>query len=383
MVERALADAVAETGAPAGRLFEAMRYSLLAGGKRLRPVLALAACEAVGGALEAAMGFACAIEMIHTYSLIHDDLPCMDDDDLRRGRPTNHKVFGEAIATLAGDALLTDAFKVLAQIRRGVRRVPPRSAARDGRRTGRGGGLGRDGRRAGDRSARRRPHADDLRSSNICIAGRPARCSSPRCAAARDWAAPAQAQLEALREYAQRARTRLPGDRRYPRRRSFDRGRWASARTRTRRTARATYPGADRRGQSWRARARTRAPRASRARRFRPSRRTAAGAGGVSPWSADCEARPRLKIFPRAIAPAPDVRRTAARQAVLFAPGDLRLCDFTPPHPGPGELLLRSQMRAKLRHRSQDLSPRPSDVASADAVRARVLRRGGRGRARA
>src|SRR5579862_5025985 len=113
-VERALASVVAGPGTPAARLFESMRYSLLAGGKRLRPVLALAACEAVGGSLEAAMGFACAIEMIHTYSLIHDDLPCMDDDDMRRGRPTNHKVYGEAIATLAGDALLTDAFKVLA-----------------------------------------------------------------------------------------------------------------------------------------------------------------------------------------------------------------------------------------------------------------------------
>jgi geranylgeranyl diphosphate synthase type II len=113
MVERALAGAVAEPGGPASRLLEAMRYSLLAGGKRLRPVLALAACEAVGGRLEAAMAFACAIEMIHTYSLIHDDLPCMDDDDLRRGRPTNHKIYGEAIATLAGDALLTDAFGLL------------------------------------------------------------------------------------------------------------------------------------------------------------------------------------------------------------------------------------------------------------------------------
>jgi geranylgeranyl diphosphate synthase type II len=115
MVERALARAVTETDAAAGRLFEAMRYSLLARGKRLRPVLALAACEGVGGPLEAAMGFACAIEMIHTYSLIHDDLPCMDDDDLRRGHPTNHKIYGEAIATLAGDALLTDAFWVLAK----------------------------------------------------------------------------------------------------------------------------------------------------------------------------------------------------------------------------------------------------------------------------
>jgi len=122
LIERALADGVTESEGAAGRLFEAMRYSLLAGGKRLRPILAIAACEAVGGAAEAAMGFACAIEMIHTYSLIHDDLPCMDDDDLRRGRPTNHKVYGEAIATLAGDGLLTDAFRVLV---RSVNGVPP------------------------------------------------------------------------------------------------------------------------------------------------------------------------------------------------------------------------------------------------------------------
>ncbi len=113
-VEAALTQAVAEQAGPSGRLSEAMRYSLLAGGKRLRPVLAIAACEAVGGSVESAMGFACAIEMIHTYSLIHDDLPCMDDDDLRRGRPTNHKVYGEAIATLAGDGLLTDAFRLVA-----------------------------------------------------------------------------------------------------------------------------------------------------------------------------------------------------------------------------------------------------------------------------
>lgn len=92
-----------------------MRYSLLGGGKRLRPILALASCEAVGGAPERAMGFACALEMIHNYSLIHDDLPCMDNDDLRHGRPTNHKVYGEAMATLSGDGLLTDAFKVLAK----------------------------------------------------------------------------------------------------------------------------------------------------------------------------------------------------------------------------------------------------------------------------
>jgi geranylgeranyl diphosphate synthase type II len=115
IVERALTQAVEEPTGSSSRLLEAMRYSLLAGGKRLRPVLALAACEAVGGRIEAAIGLACAVEMIHTYSLIHDDLPCMDDDDFRRGRPTNHKVYGDAIATLAGDALLTDAFKVLAR----------------------------------------------------------------------------------------------------------------------------------------------------------------------------------------------------------------------------------------------------------------------------
>lgn len=91
--------------APRGNLYDAMRYSLLAGGKRLRPVLVLEACRLCGGAVEDALPFAGAIEMIHTYSLIHDDLPCMDDDDLRRGRPTNHKVFGEANAVLAGDGL--------------------------------------------------------------------------------------------------------------------------------------------------------------------------------------------------------------------------------------------------------------------------------------
>jgi geranylgeranyl diphosphate synthase type II len=95
-------------------IHKAMRYSLFAGGKRLRPVLCLAACEAVGGKPTQAMPLACAVECIHTYSLIHDDLPCMDDDDLRRGRPTNHKVFGEGIAVLAGDALLTEAFVLVA-----------------------------------------------------------------------------------------------------------------------------------------------------------------------------------------------------------------------------------------------------------------------------
>src|SRR5512143_218257 len=91
-------------------LHKSMRYSVFAGGKRIRPILMLAACEAVGGDMGNAMPAACAMEMIHTYSLIHDDLPAMDDDDFRRGNPTNHKVFGEAIAILAGDALLTEAF---------------------------------------------------------------------------------------------------------------------------------------------------------------------------------------------------------------------------------------------------------------------------------
>ena len=94
-------------------LQEAMEYSLLAGGKRIRPVLALEVCRMCGGDPEAALPFACALEMVHTYSLIHDDLPAMDDDQLRRGRPTNHVVYGEATAILAGDGLLTAAFEQL------------------------------------------------------------------------------------------------------------------------------------------------------------------------------------------------------------------------------------------------------------------------------
>ncbi|MDO4531770.1 MAG: polyprenyl synthetase family protein, partial [Bacillota bacterium] len=95
-------------------IYEAMRYSLLAGGKRLRPMMVLAACEAVGGKAEDALPFACALEMIHTYSLIHDDLPAMDNDDYRRGRLTNHKVFGEDMAILAGDGLLHHAMETMA-----------------------------------------------------------------------------------------------------------------------------------------------------------------------------------------------------------------------------------------------------------------------------
>ncbi len=97
------------------KLGESMLYSVAAGGKRVRPVLTLLACEACGGTIDAALPAACAIELIHTYSLIHDDLPAMDDDDLRRGRPTNHIQFGEATAILAGDGLLTRAFEILAR----------------------------------------------------------------------------------------------------------------------------------------------------------------------------------------------------------------------------------------------------------------------------
>ena len=96
---------------PQKTLMESMRYSLLAGGKRIRPVLTLAFCAAAGGDEEKALPIACAVEMLHTYSLIHDDLPCMDNDDLRRGRPTNHRVFGETTAVLAGDALQSAAFE--------------------------------------------------------------------------------------------------------------------------------------------------------------------------------------------------------------------------------------------------------------------------------
>ncbi len=128
-------------------LREAMRYSLLAPGKRLRPMLVLMAAEACGGGLAAAMPAACAVEMIHAYSLIHDDLPAMDDDDLRRGRPTCHKVFGEATAILAGDGLLSLAFQVLAE---------GHSPAGRGSRLLCGAGGGRRSLSVGGRTGRRR-----------------------------------------------------------------------------------------------------------------------------------------------------------------------------------------------------------------------------------
>ena len=114
LLEKSLRTAVPAAATKPATIHRAMRYSLLAGGKRLRPLLCCAASEACGGNARAALPAACAVEMIHAYSLIHDDLPCMDNDDLRRGKPTSHKVFGEGIAVLAGDALLTEAFAVLA-----------------------------------------------------------------------------------------------------------------------------------------------------------------------------------------------------------------------------------------------------------------------------
>ena len=113
LVETALDHYLPSAATLPANLHDAMRYSVFAGGKRLRPVLMMAACEAVGGTPRQVLPAACAIEMIHSYSLIHDDLPAMDDDDFRRGKPTNHKVYGEASAILAGDALLTEAFILL------------------------------------------------------------------------------------------------------------------------------------------------------------------------------------------------------------------------------------------------------------------------------
>ncbi len=112
-VDAALGRLLPRASQPPSVIHRAMRYSVLSGGKRLRPILVLAAAEACGGDARRVLPTACALELIHTYSLIHDDLPAMDDDDLRRGRPTNHKVFGESIAILAGDALLTLAFALI------------------------------------------------------------------------------------------------------------------------------------------------------------------------------------------------------------------------------------------------------------------------------
>lgn len=115
VVDKALLDFLPCQNSSPKTIHEAMHYSVFAGGKRLRPLLCLAAVTACSGDLKQALAPACAVEVLHTYSLIHDDLPCMDDDDLRRGRPTSHKVYGEGIAVLAGDALLTEAFIMISK----------------------------------------------------------------------------------------------------------------------------------------------------------------------------------------------------------------------------------------------------------------------------
>lgn len=113
LVEDHLMDFIPDVDHKSITLYESMKYSLSAGGKRIRPVLLLAACDFCGGRIEEALPYACAIEYMHTYSLIHDDLPCMDNDDLRRGLPTNHKVYGDAVATLAGDGLQAAAYEAM------------------------------------------------------------------------------------------------------------------------------------------------------------------------------------------------------------------------------------------------------------------------------
>jgi len=123
LVDEALRAVFPEPQGPSADIVRAMTYSLFAGGKRLRPILCIAGAEAVGREGETVLPFACALELIHTYSLIHDDLPVMDNDDLRRGKPTSHKVFGEAVALLAGDGLLTEAFRLMA----GTPGVDPRA----------------------------------------------------------------------------------------------------------------------------------------------------------------------------------------------------------------------------------------------------------------
>jgi geranylgeranyl diphosphate synthase type II len=120
LVERALDLSVQPTCKEVKKITESMRYSLLAGGKRIRPIMCIAACEMAGGTAEMAMPTAVALEMIHTMSLIHDDLPSMDNDSLRRGKPTNHVVYGEDVAILAGDALLSTAFEHVAKATKGV-----------------------------------------------------------------------------------------------------------------------------------------------------------------------------------------------------------------------------------------------------------------------
>ena len=201
------------------RLAAAMRYSVLGGGKRLRPLLCLMAAEACGAEPEAALPAACALEMVHTYSLIHDDLPAMDDDDLRRGRPTCHKAFDEATAILAGDGLLTLAFEVLA------RHIRPAEAAVGCVRAlaeaaGPAGMVGGPDGRPPGRGADRRHRS---RRSRRSTAARPGPCSGPRCGWGRSSPGPTRDALQALDVYGQAVGPGVP-DRRRPARRPGGRG---------------------------------------------------------------------------------------------------------------------------------------------------------------
>jgi geranylgeranyl pyrophosphate synthase len=171
-IETVLARALEIDGAATPRLLEAMRYSTLAGGKRVRPVLVYTTGEALGAPLEALDAAAAAVELIHVYSLVHDDLPAMDNDDLRRGRPTCHRAFDEATAILVGDALQARAFEVLAHC---SERARGNFAARNAARPRRCHWHARHGRGPGHRSRGRQTSVERKRSSNACIARRPAR----------------------------------------------------------------------------------------------------------------------------------------------------------------------------------------------------------------
>jgi hypothetical protein len=206
--ERALLERLERLeGAPA-TLREAMAYSLMAGGKRLRPALCLGAAELVSGDDAPALPAACALEMIHTYSLIHDDLPSMDDDDLRRGKPTSHKVYGEAIAILAGDALLTLAFETAAESGR------PDVVAEIARAAGAEGMVG--GQVIDLESEEKRLAVTQLRRLHACKTGALIR-ASVRCGAMLGGADAAQ--FEALTPFRRTHRARLPDRRRHPGRR--------------------------------------------------------------------------------------------------------------------------------------------------------------------
>ena len=199
-------------GAPA-TLREAMSYSLLAGGKRLRPILALAACEAVGGARRTRRSTpACAVEFVHTYSLIHDDLPAMDDDDFRRGRPTSHKKFGEAMAILAGDALCAEAFRVAAQNRKGREERVADVVFELARAVGRG----RHGGRAGDRHRGHRQE-DRRRRAGDAASRQDGRAAAGRGARGRAHGRRRRGGDGAADRVRARARARLPDRRRRPR----------------------------------------------------------------------------------------------------------------------------------------------------------------------